>query len=198
MRRPLNRPGARLLNHIELVYPPGDRSLARALLEGLGFRVLDPQTDHPLPANLGPAADPYLIVYLDPSDEDLIDNVLYASEAGEAQWRFEEALRARMQDDQELAALHHELRSAYSGMPQAMTHFGVAYPNADEVDAAMARLASKPELEGRIRLSDVFRPGDPGSVDDRVVQGFVYTDILSVGLLAGGQQIELQVRLDGV
>lgn len=196
-QRPLKRPGARLLNHIELVYAPGERALARTLLEGLGFRVLDPQTD-PLPPELGPAAGPYLIVFVDPADDDLIDNVLYASEAGPAQWRFEQALRTRMNEDEELARLHRELRGAYPDLPQAMTHFGVAYPSAEEIDDVMATLAATPALQGRISLSDVFRPGDPGSVDDRVVQGFVYTDIVSVGLLAGGQQIELQVRLDGV
>ena len=62
--RPLERPNARLLNHCEFVYAPGDRARVRLLFEGLGFRVLDPQTD-PTPAHLGPAAGPYLIVYLD-------------------------------------------------------------------------------------------------------------------------------------
>jgi hypothetical protein len=186
-----------MLNHVELVYAPGERALARTLLEGLGFRVLDPQTD-PIPENLGPAAAPFLIVYLDPDNGDVIDNVLYASEAKEAQWRFERALADRLERDEELARLHRKLRGAYVSMPQAMTHFGVGYPSAEEVEAAIARLAATPELEGRVTLSDVYAPGGPGSVDDRVVQAFVYTDVVSVGLLCGGQQIELQVRLDGV
>jgi hypothetical protein len=42
----------------------------------------------------------------------------------------------------------------------------------------------------------VFRPGDPGSVDPRVIQAFLRTDIVSTSLLTAGQQIELQVRLD--
>ena len=62
----------------------------------------------------------------------------------------------------------------------------------------MARLASNEDLRDRITLSDVFVPGGPGSVDDRVTQAFVHTDLLSVGLLLGGQQFELQVRHDGV
>jgi len=196
-QRPLNRPDARLLNHVELSYAPGERPLARQLFEGLGCRVLDPQTD-PIPSNLGPAAAPFLIIYVDPGDDDVIDNVLYASEAREDQWRFEQALHARMAEDDELSTLHKGLRGAYTGMPQAMTHFGIAYPSGEEIDQAMARLSASPDLEGRITLSDVYRPGGPGSVDDRVVQGFVYTDIVSVGLLCGGQQIELQARLDGV
>jgi len=195
--RPLTRPGARMLNHLELVYAPGERGLARRLLEGLGFRVLDPQTD-PIPENLGPAAAPFLIVYLDPDNDDVIDNVLYVSEAREEQWRFETALRKRLAEDPELSALHAGLRQAYAGSPQAMMHFGVAYPSAEEVKAAVERLSREPSLAERVTLSTVFEPGGPGSVDDRVVQGFVYTDVISTGMLLTGQQIELQVRLDGV
>ena len=40
------------------------------------------------------------------------------------------------------------------------------------------------------------RPGEPGSVDPRVIQGFIRTDIVSSGFLLAGQQIELQARLD--
>jgi hypothetical protein len=49
----------------------------------------------PIPENLGPAAAPFLIVYLDPAFGDVIENVIYASEANGAQWRFESALRDR-------------------------------------------------------------------------------------------------------
>lgn len=194
--RPLSRPNARLLNHVEFVYAPGERALARMLFEGLGFRVVDPQTD-PVPDELGPAAAPYLIIFLDPGDEDLIDNVLYASQASDAQWRLETAIRERIQDDPTTASAHADFRAAHARLPQAMTHVGIAYPNADEVQAAITRLAAIPELTTRLQLSDVFLPGDPGSVDDRVVQAFVYTDLISVGLLCGGQQLELQARLDG-
>jgi hypothetical protein len=185
-----------MLNHVELSYAPGERALARALLEGLGFRVVDPQTDE-IPENLGPAAAPYLIVYVDPDSADVFDNVLYASEARPDQWHCESALRDRLAQDEELAGLHRKLREAYAAVPQAMTHFGVAYPSAEEVKEALERLRAIPELEDRVTLSDLYVPGGPGSADDRVVQAFVYTDVLSVGLLCGGQQIELQVRLDG-
>ncbi|MBW2363122.1 MAG: hypothetical protein JRG84_19670 [Deltaproteobacteria bacterium] len=195
--RPLNRPGARMLNHVELVYAPGERPLARSLFEGLGFRVLDPQTD-PIPESLGPAVAPYLIVYLDSDDDDAFDNVLYASEASVDQWRFECALRERLADDRELAALHRNLRQAYARAPQGMTHFGVAYPSVEEVEAAMARVANTPQLEGRVTLSDLYKPGGAGAADAPVAQAFVHTDVLTAGLLCAGQQIELQVRLDGV
>lgn len=195
-QRPLVRPGTRMLNHVELSYAPGERRLARLLLEGLGFRVLDPQTDA-LPENLGPAAGPFLIVYIDPADGDVFDNVIYASEALSDQWRFEQAMRERLARDPELGKLHAAYCDAHTRMPQAMTHFGIAYPNGEEVEAALKRIANTAELEGRVTLSKVYRPGEPGSVDDRVIQAFVYTDVFSTNLLLGGQQIELQVRLDG-
>lgn len=194
--RPLDRPGMHLLNHVEFVYAPGERALVRDFLEALGLRVLDPQTD-PVPPELGPAGGPYLIVYLAAGDDDLIDNVVYASEARPEQWALEQALRERLAEDDALRALHERHRAAYAQMPQAMTHVGLAYPSTEAVKEAVGKLAATPALRDRITLSDVFEPGHPGSVDDRVTQAFVHTDLLSVGLLLGGQQFELQVRLDG-
>jgi catechol 2,3-dioxygenase-like lactoylglutathione lyase family enzyme len=181
---------------VEFVYAPGDRPRVRALFEALGFRVLDPQTD-PTPADLGPAAGPYLIVFLDSDDTDLIDNVFYASEAGAEQWALESALRERVAADADLATRAARFREAYARQPQAMTHVGVGYPDAEGVREALRRLSDDPQLAGRLTLSGPYEPGEPGSVDDRVVQAFVYTDLVAVGLLLGGQQIELQVRLDG-
>ena len=197
MPRDLGHPTAKMLSHLELIYAPGERALARTLLRALGFRVLDPQTD-PIPANLGPAAEPYLIVYLDPRSDDVFDNVLYVSELSAPQRRFEEALRKRLAEDGELARLHGELRAAYTGKPQTMTHFGVGFASAEEVEQDCLRVARAPELAGRVAVSPVYRPGGPGSLDDRVVQAFVYTDVVATGLLCAGQQIELQVRVDGV
>lgn len=193
--RPLDRPGVHLLNHVEFVYAPGDRALVRAFLEALGLRVLDPQTD-PTPPELGPAAGPYLIVYLAEGDDDLIDNVVYASEVRPDQWALESALRDRIAGDDALRSLQMAYHEAYAQSPQAMTHVGLAYPSTKAVEAAMDRLADDATLADRLTLSDVYVPGGPGSVDDRVTQAFVHTDLLSVGLLLGGQQFELQVRHD--
>ena len=49
-----------------------------------------------------------------------------------------------------------------------------------------------PDLVGRVTLSGVFRPGDPGSYTDTMTQAFVRTDVIASGLLAFGQHIELQ------
>lgn len=184
----------RRLNHCELFYAPGDRAAARALFRAIGCRVLDPQEEEG-PADLGPAAAPYLIVFVDPSSTDLIDDVIYCSEVDPAQWELEQVLRERIAKDASLGSRFAAYEAVFARHPQAMTHVGVAL---SELGLARAfdALERAPELAGRVHLSGPFRPGEPGSVDPRVIQGFVRTDVVSTGLLLAGQQIELQVRLD--
>ncbi|MEZ4333343.1 MAG: hypothetical protein R3F35_16390 [Myxococcota bacterium] len=187
-------PSARLLNHAEMFYAPGDRAAARALFRAIGCRVLDPQEEAG-PADLGPAAGPYLIVFVDPERKDLIDNVMYCSEVDPAQWRLEQGLRAAIEKDAGLRARYDAYQTSFASQPQAMTHVGVALGE-DGLARAFEALQQAPELAGRVRLAGPFRPGEPGSVDPRVIQGFVRTDVVSTGLLLAGQQIELQVRID--
>ena len=194
MGRSVLQPSTRILNHTEMVYAPGDRALARELFRAIGCRVLDPQEETG-PDDLGAAAGPYLIVFVDPDSTDLIDNVLYASEVPPAQWGLETQLRARIDSDDSLRASYDAFTSSFESYPQGMTHFGVAM-NEEQLDAALDRIASTPAFDGRLKITGVFRPGDPGSVDPRVIQAFIRTDIVSTSLLTAGQQIELQVRLD--
>ena len=77
-----------------------------------------------------------------------------------------------------------------------MTHLGLAFPSVSELEAAVDTLANDAALAPRIRQSKIYRPGEPDSADDRVVQAFLHTDICSNSLLTTGQQFELQVRLD--
>ena len=195
MTRNLKDPLGRLLNHVEFVYAPGERELAKRLFRALGCRVVDPQEDD-APEELGPAAGPYLIVYLDSADPDPFDNVFYASEVTPVQWAFEERLKETLSSDTKLAEAHAALRGNYPRFPQAMTHLGLAFPNVTEVEAALERLRGEEALAGRAHISPLYRPGEESSVDERVVQAFVHTDIGSSGLLSIGQQFELQVRVD--
>ena len=194
MGRSVLQPSERILNHTEMVYAPGDRALARELFRAIGCRVLDPQEEDG-PDDLGAAAGPYLIIFVEPDSTDLIDNVLYASEVPPAQWELETQLRDRLVSDDSLRASYDAFNASFESYPQGMTHFGVAM-NEQQLDAALARIASNPEFDGRLKITGVYRPGDPGSVDPRVIQAFLRTDIVSTSLLTAGQQIELQVRLD--
>jgi hypothetical protein len=88
-----------------------------------------------------------------------------------------------------------DYNACFSRYPQGMTHLGVSMSEAQLADA-LAQIRSTPALAARVAVQGPFRPGEPGSVDPRVVQGFLRTDIVSTGFLLAGQQIELQVRLD--
>lgn len=194
MGRAAIEPSSRLLNHTEMFYAPGDRALARELFRAIGCRVLDPQEEAG-PADLGPAAGPYLIIFVDPASKDLIDNVMYCSEVEPAQWELEQALRERIAKDETLRDRYAGYEECFRRYPQGMTHFGVSLSES-QLQSCFAALSSRPEFEGRVRLAGPYRPGEKGSVDPRVIQGFVRTDIVSTGFLLAGQQIELQVRID--
>jgi hypothetical protein len=58
---------------------------------------------------------------------------------------------------------------------------------------AITDASTDPDLKGRISLSGVYRPG---TYTNTMTQAFVWTDIMSCGLLTLGQHIELQWRLD--
>jgi hypothetical protein len=194
MGRSTIQPTTRLLNHAETVYAPGDRAAARALFRAIGCRVLDPQEEDG-PSDLGEAAGPYLIVFVDPDSTDLIDNVLYSSEVQPEQWAFEQALRPHLEGDESVRAAYAEFAAKFVRTPFAMTHLGFAMSES-QLEGCLERIAAAPELAGRVHVTGVYRPGDPGSVDPRVIQAFLRTDVISTGLLLAGQQIELQVRLD--
>ena len=172
----------RALNHVELVYAPGERPLARALFELLGFDVRD-------------SGGPFLTGMIENGQGDFAHNALYASEVTPEQWALEQALRAAI-DGGALAAPTAEYTANLREHPQRSCHFGIRYPTVDDHEAALDRITHvedhAPDLVGRVTLSGVFRPGDPGSYTDTMTQAFVRTDVIASGLLAFGQHIELQ------
>ena len=74
-------------------------------------------------------------------------------------------------------------------------------PKANAIDATTSRIMGDvftefrddPDLRGRLRLSGVFHPSQPGAASPTLSQAFVFTDIISASLLLLGQHIELQV-----
>jgi len=172
----------RALNHVELVYAPGERPLARALFELLGCEVRD-------------SGGPFLSAKIAPGQDDIVNNVMYASEVTAEQWVLEQALRAAI-DDGPLSVPATDYFDSLRGHPQRSCHFGIRYPSSEALDETLDRIehvaAHAPELVGRVAVSGVFRPGDPGSYTDTMTQSFVRTDVVASGLLAFGQHIELQ------
>ena len=82
--------------------------------------------------------------------------------------------------------------------PQRSFHFGIRFHSRDDYDATLDRVraaADDPELAGRVTLSGVFRPDDPGAAAPNMIQAFVRTDVVAAGVLAFGQHVELQWHL---
>jgi hypothetical protein len=172
----------RALNHVELVYAPGERAVARAFFELLGCTVHD-------------SGGPFLSARIESGLDDLTNNCMYASEVTPEQWTFEQSLRDAIASGP-LAEVEAGWVARFRHEPQRSCHFGIRFPNLDEYDAMLDRIehvdAHAPELSKRVSLSGVFRPGDPGSYTDTMVQAFVRTDVVATGLLTFGQHIELQ------
>ena len=174
----------RLLNHVELVYRPGERKLVTKVFETLGCVVVE-------------TGGPFLVIQIQPGEQSFLHNVLYASEVTPAQWEFERVLLEQTETDGKLAAAYREFDALRRREPQRTTHFGIRLESVEALEQLLARIRSlpDPELEGRLQLAAVFRPGDPGALSDSLIQAFVRTDVCAAGLIRLGQHIELQVEI---
>ncbi len=178
---------ARMLNHVEMVYRPGDRELVGRLFELLGCAAVE-------------TGGPFLIIHVDPEHRDpsKLDNCVYASEMTPAQLQLEEALSQALDSEPALSQGHAGYTDHNTSRPQFTTHFGLAM-SVDELDAVLARIeaaqADDPEVGKHVSIAGVFRPGDPGSLTPTLVQAFVNTDLCAAGLVTLGQRFELQARV---
>jgi len=178
---------ARMLNHVEMVYRPGDRQLVGRLFELLGCAAVE-------------TGGPFLIIHVDPENPDptKLDNCVYASEMTAAQLRLEDALSQALDAESALSDGHAGYTDHNTSRPQFTTHFGLAMSVA-ELDAALARIekaqADDPEVGKRVTIAGVYRPGDEGSLSPTLVQAFVQTDLCAAGLVTLGQRFELQARV---
>jgi hypothetical protein len=168
----------RYVNHVELVHRPGERHLVARLFELLSCRVRDTGSKW-----LSVRAD-------DPAGED--DLVFSCSEATPEQLRVEEVLRNSVAAE-DLRAFEAKLRSN----PGDFGHFGIRM-SAHQQEEILERLArlQDPELQGRVEVVRVVRPEDPDVVVPTMVQAFVKTDLIALGLASLGQLIELQVVVE--
>jgi hypothetical protein len=173
----------RTLNHVELVYRPGERELAVRLFELLGCRAVD-------------RGGTFFSALVEPDIPDFVNNVLYASEVTPEQWELEQALTGAIGDHGAVGSAAGAYLARLRREPQRSFHFGVRYPELDALETTLARIddvaVTDPELAGRVSVSGVFRPGDPDSYTDTMVQAFVRTDVVAAGLLSFGQHVELQ------
>jgi len=171
----------RRLTHVELVYRPGERDLAKRVFELLGCRPVD-------------RGGVFFTSFVDPEGEDYGTNVLYASEVTPAQWAFEQALAGAAEVADPMADYLAHLRQH----PPQSFHFGFAVPTTAELDERVEVIRGAgeqdPELAGGIAVVGVYRPDDPGAYTDTMIQAFVWTDVVAAGLLTLGQHLEMQWR----
>lgn len=175
----------RRINHVEMVYRPGERALAAAFFELLGMRVTD-------------RGGRWFTALADPAGTDGSDNACYASEVTPAQWVLEQTLTEADGDPVGVAALAY--REQLRAEPQSSFHFGVRFLDRTDFDATLERVRAAETagpLAGRVALAGVFDPAAPGALAPNMVQAFVRTDVIAAGLLAFGQHVELQWHLPG-
>lgn len=174
------------LNHVEMVYRPGERALAGRIFELLGMRVLD-------------RGGTWMTALVDPDVADFSNNACYASEVTPEQWELEQSLAAALEVDAD--GVGHAARAYLDRLhtePQRSFHFGIRFHSRDDFDATLDRVRAAdddPELAARVALLRVFLPDEPGAAAPNMIQAFVRTDVVAAGLLAFGQHVELQWHL---
>jgi hypothetical protein len=174
-----------LLNHVEMLYRPGQRDAARAFFEAFGFAVSD------LPNG------PWLVITVDPEAGPGTDNVMYANEPTPAQLNLDAALEQALAADPQLAATLERYRAIRWERPQYVFHFGASLPTREDWEERVQCLQeagrSDPLLAGRVEIK-VSEPGMPGALGP-MSQAFVYTDILATGpFVLSGVLFDLQWR----
>jgi len=172
------------LTHSECIYAPGDAALVEELFRALGFTVIKVE------------GYPYIIAQVEHDKQDVMTNCIYASELTPVQQAFEKTLQEQLASSPEFRSAAEDWENDFRNDPQRSVHFGFRYESRENFEAAIERVrqASGPgkPLEGRVLVTGVYFPGDPGSITDTMAQGFIWTDILASGILTFGQHLEMQ------
>lgn len=185
MTEPRAKGQGRRLNHVEFAHRPGEGALAVALFEALGCSCEVIET---------PPYGKYIVVSLDGSPHG--ENDMFASEAEPEQLALEDALARSIAEGAEMARAAAGFRSLQRDKAFRATHFGLRIPSVAALDAVIARLRAlaKGDLAGRLELGLTMERSaeESRATDAPMKQIWVWTDVISTGLLAVGQQMELQ------
>jgi hypothetical protein len=175
-----------LLNHLEMLYRPGERDLAVSFCNMLGWHVIETDTKTEVGST-------YMIVQFEPADSSYLDNVMFLSEMRPEHVDLEKVVAALRHSDSELAQAFDKYSTKAKTRPHGIPHFGVRYRTFGDLEAVLDRLEGSltPTLRSRVAV-DAIRPGDPRAMVDDLIQAFVYTDVICTGLFELGQLIELQ------
>jgi len=174
----------RLLNHFNALYRPGERRLALAMVEALGFAFSDT-------GFASDAGETFVGVHPEPSDVDPQNNAFYIAQMTPEQFRYETRLKALTDNDSEAA----EALAAYRGKartrPFGSPHIGIRFHSLSDLESALDRLrgALGETLGDRMHIA-VYRPEKEGGT----TQAFIHQDVIVSGSFLQGQLIELQAQ----
>jgi hypothetical protein len=175
----------RRLNHVEFAHRPGEADLALALFEALGCACRTIDT---------PPYGRYIVVSLDSSPHG--ENDMFASQAEPEQLALEDALARAIGGGAELAQAAAGFRRLQRDKAFRATHIGLRVPGVAALDAVIACLTTlaEGELAGRLELGLTMERSaeEARATDSPMKQMWIWTDVISTGLLTVGQQIELQ------
>jgi len=137
----------------------------------------------------------YIVVSLDGSPHG--ENDMFASEAEPEQLALEDALgKAVATDGSELSSASAGFRGLQRDKAFRATHIGMRIPTVAALDSVIERLGVLEEgsLSGRLELGYAMErsPEESRATDAPIKQIWIWTDVISTGLLTFGQQIELQ------
>ncbi len=177
-----------LLSHVETLYRPGERKLAIELVEALGCSITDTGFK-------GDGVDTFLAVHPNPNDPDPQSNVFYMSQIRPEQFAVEERLKQFSETEAGFAAQLNAYRDAARTKPFGVPHFALRLQSTDAIRHAEARIRNEASeaLRERVHLR-VFYPEDADTAVGKVVQGFLYQDVVVSGSFLMGQLIELQAQ----
>src|SRR5579862_2762849 len=177
---------ARRLNHVEFVHRPGESELVIDLFGALGCGC------HQIDS---PPFGKYVVVQMDDSSHG--DNDIFVTEVEPEQLALEDALQRQIDtSNSNLATATARFRLLQKERPYRATHIGIRLPSVAALDAVIERLGSlsAQKLAGRLDLGlTLSRSIDEANrMSAPLKQIWVWTNVISTGLLSVGQQIELQ------
>jgi len=168
------------LNHVEFAHRPGEGPLAVLLFEALGCSCSVIDT---------PPYGAYVVVSLDGSPHG--QNDMFASEAEPEQLALEKAMAGAG-----IGSSIESFRTLQRERPYRVNHIGMRIPSVAALDENIARLQAlaSGKLKGRLELGfGMERSLEEARAGDMPVkQLWIWTDVISTGLLTVGQQFELQ------
>jgi hypothetical protein len=176
----------RRLNHVEFAHRPGEGDFAVALFEALGCSctVID-----------APPYGAYIVVSLDGSPHG--QNEMFASQAEPEQLALEDALAQQIATDiSGIGKAAAGYRSIQREKAFRANHVGMRIPDVAALNEVIDQLGllAAGRLAGRLELGFIMERSfeEARSSDTPLKQIWVWTDVISTGLLAVGQQFELQ------